>query len=246
MNVIKVDNFAFRIPEVPLRYRGNCHKEWGVFLCSNSQLKGMSHLEAKESGLTRGKVIELALCHVTDKILTFEPHYTSEEFKEIWGFPVKGEVKAELVENCSQLITFLLHRQSKDKIARIFEEFSQQAFNSWVSSGMEKPIEEYATEEIKRLFFGKIFIFEMVQAVGDWGPYFYIETTYREPENDFEKAALKAASEIYDAQCQGMGFCSDPILEANHAANVNLLSASGEIAELPPVNDKKLKAGKAK
>lgn len=245
MNVITMDKSAFRVPEIPIRYRANCHKEWGMFVLGSNQLKNKSCSEAKDAGLTRGKVLEMAVCWFDDKFLTFEPHYVSEPFKEIWGFPVSGEIKDEFVENCSQLVTFLLHRQSRDRIARLVEEFSKEAFNAWVRDGMQGTAEEYAASKINELFFSKIFRFEMIQAVGEYGPYYYIETTYRDPATDFEKAALKAAAEIHQAQLAGTGFCSDPLIEANHSANVALLAIADDVGELPPETDKKkLKAGK--
>lgn len=246
MNIIKVEKCAFRIPEVPRRYRANCHGAWGMYIDANKQIKGLNSLDAKEAGLTRGKFVEMAVAWFDDKLLTFEPHYVGEPFKEIWGFPVSGEIKDELVDNCSQLITFLLHRQSRDRIGRLVEDFSATAFNAWVASGMETPAEEYATQKIKELFFSKIFRFEMMQEIGDYGPYFYVETTYREPINDFEKAALLAASQIHDAQHNGSGFCSDPLIEANHSSNISALSGAADMAELPPATEKKLKAGKTK
>jgi hypothetical protein len=247
MNVIKIEKSAFRIPEIPLRYRANCHGSWGMFVPASNQLKNMNIMEAKEAGLTRGKFVEMAVCFMDEKILTFEPHYSSEPFKEIWGFPVQGEIKDELVENCSQLVTFLLHRQSRDRISRLVEEFSKEAFNAWVAEGMTIPIEEYAQSKINDLFFTKIFRFEMIQAVGDYGPYYFVETTFRDAATDFERAALKAAAEIHQAQLNGLGWCNDPMLEANHSANLSALSGSDNIEELPPANTKaQLKAGKSK
>jgi hypothetical protein len=246
MNVITQDKFAFRIPEMPKRYRANCHGSWGMFIDAGKPTKGLNCLDAKEAGLTRGKYVEMAVCWFDDKLLTFEPHYNSEPFKEIWGFAVSGEIKDELVADCSQLITFLLHRQSRDRIGRLVEEFSSEAFNAWVASGMETPIEEYAAQKIQELFFSKIFRFEMIQQDGDYGSYFYVQTTFRDPVNDFEKAALKAASQIHEAQLAGTGFCNDPLIEANHSGNISALSGAADMAELPPANEKKLKAGKAK
>ena len=113
MNIIQIDGYGFLIPSSPSRYRGNCSKEWGQFVGGNTN--NMTCSEAEKAGLTKGKFVEMAVCHISTKILTFEPNYLNEEFLEIWGIPVGGEMKDQFHAKASELSTFLMHRQSKDK-----------------------------------------------------------------------------------------------------------------------------------
>ncbi len=78
------------------------------------------------------------------KILFFEPNYVNEPFCEIWGIPVAGEMKTAFHEKCSELSTFLIPRQSKDRMIRLIEVFSREAFNQWVADGMNGDAKKYA------------------------------------------------------------------------------------------------------
>lgn len=244
MNVISINGFAFRIPEVAARYRANCSGEWGVFV--TGETKEMTCSQAEKAGLTRGNFVEMALCWVDQKCLTFQPNYINEDFTEIWGIPTAGGIKETFHEKASELSTFLIHRQSRDKMAGLFETVSREAFNEWVASGMQGDAHQHGIEKAAQMYFTQIFRFELVRTKGNYGPYFFVQTTYRKAEenNPLEMAALEAAKQIYEAQMSGQGFCSDPRIEENHR---NCLASLGEAlpsqtgtAELPPTKPVKL------
>ncbi len=228
MKVIVHDNCAFRIPSIPSRYRANCNKEWGSFV--GGETKNMSFSEAEKAGLTKGKFVEMAICWIDNKILTFEPHYINENFTEIWGIPVSGGIKESFSDKCSELSTFLMHRQSKDKMAGLVEQFAKDAFNQWVAEGMKGDPTEYAIAKTSEAYLGNIFRFDLVKTEGKNGAYFYIQTTSRKPEGEFELAALKAAKEIYQGQIDGLGYCTDERLVVNQA-NCQLVLAANEGSE---------------
>jgi hypothetical protein len=214
MNILKEKNLVVRIPELTARYRGNCSKEWGLFV--TGETKGMKCSDAEKKGLTFGDSVDLALCYVENKkILTFGDNYTNEPFTEIWGIPVAGEMKNRFPENASELITFLIHRQSKDKFKAITEVVNRSAFNSWVEGGMKGDPDAFVIESISNFFFNNIFNFKFVYVSGK-NHYYYLETTYREPQNELEKSALVIAKKLYDLQNEGNGYCTDPRIEDNH------------------------------
>ncbi|MBD2039241.1 hypothetical protein [Microcoleus sp. FACHB-672] len=245
MNVITQDWFAFRIPEIPARYRANCSKEWGCFV--TGETSKMTCSQAEKAGFTRGNFVEMALCWVDNKVLTFEPHYINESFTEIWGIPVAGEMKSNFHEKCSELSTFLIHRQSKDKMNGLIEVFGREAFNQWVSEGMKGDAHDYAIQKAAEIYFSNIFRFEMVQTEGGYGAYFYVQATYRKAsDNEFEQAALKAAKQIYEGQIAGLGYCTDPRLEDNQASCQAALASPDEAtAQLPAAKPAKLLKPKA-
>jgi len=243
MNILTVNGLAFRIPETPSRYRGNCHKDWGVFI--TGETKGMNILKATEAGLTKGNFVEMAICWVDQKILTFEPHFINEEFTEIWGIPVAGEMKTQFAEKASELSTFLLHRQSKDKMQGLIDIFSRNAFNDWVLGGMQGSAEEYAQKKASEYYFSNIFHFEMTPTESsNYGAYFYVKTTIRQPQSELDFAALECAKQIYQAQLEGNGYCTDPRLEENQ---IKCLESSTQIESEPkkvitlPANNKQKK-----
>lgn len=223
MNPIVIDGFAFRIPSIPSRYRANCSREYGMFV--TGETKGMNCSKAEKAGLTRGNFVEMAVCSIDSKILTFEPHYFNEPFTEVWGIPVAGEMKTHFHEKCSELSTFLVHRQSQDKMKGLIETFSRQAFNSWVAEGMQGDANEYAIAKAADSYFSQIFRFEMTQAEGNYGTYFFISSSTRPPAGEFEIAALKAARQIYEADA---GYCIDSRLEENQAKCLTLVGGSME------------------
>ncbi|MEG3981860.1 hypothetical protein [Microcoleus sp. D3_18a_C4] len=230
MNPIIVDGFAFRIPSIPSRYRANCSREWGCFV--TGETKNMTCSKAEKAGLTRGSFVEMAVCAIDQKILTFEPNYINEPFTEVWGIPVAGEMKTAFHEKCSELSTFLIHRQSKDRMSGLIEQFSRQAFNSWVSEGMQGDANAYAIAKAADAYFSQIFRFEMTQTEGSYGPYFFISTSCRQPANEFETAALKAARQIYQADSEGTGYCTDRRLVENQAKCLGFGSTPDEAIEL--------------
>lgn len=221
MNIIVKEGFAFRVPELANRYRANCNGEWGCFVTGDT--KGLTHSKAEKAGLTRGNFVELAVCQISEKILTFEPHYHAEPFLEIWGFPVAGEMKNELPEKASQLVTFLLHRRSKDKMISLVDTFAKEAFMAWVNEGMKGDANEYAFHKANELRFSKIFRFEFVPETSPNGNYHWVKVDVREPNSELDKAALLAAKEVCELYPTA---CTDSRLEENHLNNVG--------AVLPP------------
>ena len=230
MNPIIIDGFAFRIPGIPSRYRANCSKDFGMFV--TGETKGMNCSKAEKAGLTRGSFVEMAICAIGQKTLTFKPHYENESFTEIWGIPVAGEMKTHFHEKCSELSTFLIHRQSQDKMKGLIETFGREAFNSWVSEGMPGDANEYAMSKSAEAYFNNIFRFEMIQSEGNNGTYFYISTTTRPIANPFEEAAVKAARQIYESDKLGAGYCIDQRLVENQQLCLAMGSTPDEAIEL--------------
>lgn len=243
MNIIQIDGYAFRIPEIPARYRANCSKEYGIFL--NGDTKKMTASQAEKAGLTRGNFVEMAICWIAQKKLTFEPNYFNEPFTEIWGIPVAGQMKSQFAEKASELSTFLIHRQSRDRMAGLIEVFSREAFNQWVEQGMQGDAQEFAMKKAAEVYFNNIFRFEMVQTEGNYGSYFYLQTTYRQPTGELELAALKTARQIYDGQISGLAYCTDPRIEENHQQCL-LNPESEETPQLVAAKSNKLLKPKSK
>jgi hypothetical protein len=213
MKIIKQDQFAFLIPELPSRYRANCSREWGMFV--GGETKGMTAMQAKEVGLTKGNFVEMALCWTQKRMLTFEPNYINEPFTEIWGIPTSGEMKDQFGKNASELSTFLIHRQSKDRMGSILSEVGRMAFNEWASNGMEGDPDQYAIKKLTELVSTNLVRFEMVQTEGKYGTYFYLQSSFKLAVTPFELAAVKAAKEIYEGQQAGLDYCTDQRLVAN-------------------------------
>jgi len=241
-NVMSHDGFAVRIPEIPSRYRANCAREWGCFV--HGDTKQMTASEAKDAGLTRGKFVDMAVCWVGNKVLTFKPHYFQEPFTEIWGIPVAGEMKEAFHPNCSELSTFLIHRQSRDKLQMTFEDLGREAFNEWVAGNMNGAPEDFAKAKMEEIYFSNIFRFEMQDAEGEYGRYFWVKTSKRPANGSTELAALRIAKDIYTGQINGTDMrCIDLRLEDNQAI---ALGEAQEPEALPAPSSKKkaLKAAK--
>lgn len=231
MNPIIIDGFAFRIPSIPSRYRANCSKDFGAFV--TGETKGLNCSKAEKAGLTRGSFVEMAVCAIGQKTLTFKPHYENESFTEIWGIPVAGEMKTYFHEKCSELSTFLIHRQSQDKMKGLIETFSREAFNNWVGEGMPGDANEYAIAKAADAYFNNIFRFEMLQSESNYGPYFHIRTTTRPIATPFEEAAVKAAKQIYEAdKTLGTNWCVDQRLVENQQLCLAMGSTPDEAIEL--------------
>ncbi len=245
MTALVKDGFAVRIPQLVSRYRCNCNKEWGCFV--HGDTSKMNSREAEKAGLTKGDFVEMALVCLNKKILTFEPHYINEEFTEIWGIPVKGKMKEQFPENASELSTFLIHRQSKDKLSSLVEKFSKDAFNEWVNQGMKGNYQEYAISKATEYYFSNIFRFEMTQTEGKHGIYYYVKSSFRQAENDIEKKACDLAKEIYEAHLNGLGYCTDSRLELNQQKCQLTLSGNQEkSAQLNSNGKKKILASSQK
>ncbi|MGL4376245.1 MAG: hypothetical protein ACRCT1_07400 [Microcoleaceae cyanobacterium] len=236
MNIIQVNNFAFRVAKT--RYRANCAKEMGQFLVGDT--KGLTSLEIEKNGLTKGSWVEMALCSISKKMLSFPPNYLNEEFLEVWGIPTAGKIKEAFNEKCSELSTFLLHRQSKDKMAAIMEELARKAFDSWVEDGMKGEANEYAIAKAEETYFSNIFRFELVKTEGKFGIYFYVKVSYRPPNTDFEEAALIAAKQIADCRKSGVNYCLDDRIEQNHQACLIAIAEGTEPVIALPSNSKSL------
>jgi len=224
-NPIIIDGYAFRIPTIPSRYRANCSKEFGMFV--TGETKGMNSSKAEKAGLTRGEFVEMAICAIGQKTLTFKPHYENEQFTEVWGIPVAGGMKSHFHEKCSELSTFLIHRQSQDKMKGLVECFSRDAFNSWVSEGMQGDANEYALRKASDAYFTNIFRFEMVQSEGNYGPYYYLAISTRPITGAFEEAAVKAARMIFEDDQKGLTHCTDPRLIENQTLCLASMPSSG-------------------
>lgn len=239
MDILTNGNFVVRIPENPCRIKANCSKEWGAFV--DGECRNMSALEAKEEGLILGKSLDMAICWVTTKILTFEPHYVQKKFLEIWGIPVAGAVKDRFHPNCSQLTTFLIHGQSMDRFQSRFEEVGRDAFNEWVEAGMGGNPESFIQTKMLDVFLKKIFVFEMQSAEGSYGAYFWIKSSQRHANGENELAALEIAGDIYKEHSAGTNMrCVDLRLEQNQAMALN----EHEPEALPSNPIKKLKGSK--
>ncbi|MDB9513904.1 hypothetical protein PN499_22140 [Kamptonema animale CS-326] len=211
--IIVENGFAFRYPSIPSRYRANCKGEWGYFV--TGETGNMNCLEAEKAGLLRGNYVEMAVTWIDKRTLSFLPHYENEVFTEIWGFPVAGEIKNAFAEKCTELSTFLIHRRSQDKLKGIVENFSRQAFNSWVNEGMIGDPNEYATSKACEAYFNNIFCFSFEAVETQYGKSFYIQTTHRPPVGDFEIAALSVAKQTYQQQISGNQVCTDNRLVEN-------------------------------
>ena len=224
-NPIIIDGYAFRIPRVTSRYRASCGKDFGCFVTGDT--KGMNVSKAEKAGLTRGDFVEMAICAISKKILTFEPHYYNEQFTEIWGFPVGGEMKSHFHEKCTELSTFLIHRQSQDRLNSLVETFTQQVFNSWSEEGMPGSYDEYASKKAGESYFNNIFRFELAPTESKkWGPYHYVAISVRPPSSALDEAALKATRQVMEAHKQGIFYCVDPKLVENEQACLGGSSAS--------------------
>ncbi|HEY9864975.1 MAG TPA: hypothetical protein V6D21_12435 [Candidatus Obscuribacterales bacterium] len=245
MNIIQIDGYGFLIPSSPSRYRANCSKEWGQFVGGNTN--NMTCSEAEKAGLTKGKFVEMAIAQISTKILTFEPNYINEEFLEIWGIPVAGEMKFQFHEKASELSTFLMHRQSKDKFTQLTEQFVKDALNSWASEGMKADFGEYSLAKIRESYNNLIFRFEMTKTEGKHGNYFYVESSYRAATGEIEIAALKAAKEI---QSMALNPCFDQRLIDNQSKSLSSMSTieteTVPVAQLNANNTKSLKSASAK
>jgi hypothetical protein len=240
IKIIQANGFAFLIPLVPDRYRANCGKEWGNFVGGDTNKMNFS--QAEKAGLTKGDFVELALCWIDQRTLTFEPHYNNELFTEIWGIPTAGGMKNQFSEKASSLVTFLLHRQSKDKMGMMFSDLSRDAFVKWVDGGMEGDPSEFASDEMKNTYKSKIFRFEMEQTEGDYGVYFFVRVSTKEATTEIEKAALEAASEIYEGQLDGLGYCTDERLIENEQKCLE--ATSQPVVEIIPVSPNQTANGK--
>jgi len=243
MNIIQIDGYGFLIPSSPSRYRGNCSKEWGQFVGGNTN--NMTCSEAEKAGLTKGKFVEMAVCQISTKILTFEPNYVNEEFLEIWGIPVGGKMKGQFNEKVSELSTFMMHRESKDKFQLLTEQFVKDALNSWAIDGMKADFGQYSLDKIRESYHSSIFRFEMTKTESrTYGPYFFIASSCRQPNGELELAALKASKEIQSMDC-----CNDQRLVENQAKCLASIAETelnqAPVAQLNATNSKQLKSAKA-
>jgi len=242
-HVIVKDGLAVRIPQRPSIYRSNCHKDYGCFV--HGETKNKSSRQIEKEGLLKGEFVEMALVYIDQKILTFKPHYTNEHFTEIWGIPVAGEMKTQFPDNASELSAFLIHRQSKDKLAQVIEGFSKEAFTQWVNEGMKNDYQEYAIEKATEYYFGSIFRFEFEGAMSpEHGAYYYVKSSFRKAETEIEKTACAIAKEIYTGYKE---YCSNEQWVLNHQQCTKLLAESKSDEVNHEVNENEVnKNGKKK
>jgi hypothetical protein len=151
-------------------------------------------------------------------------------------------MKTQFSEKASSLVTFLLHRQSKDKMGMMFSDLSRDAFVKWVDGGMEGDPSEFATEEMKNTYKSKIFRFEMEQTEGDYGVYFFVRVSTKEATTDLEKAALEVAGQIYEGQLDGLGYCTDERLIENEQKCLE--GTSQPVVDIIPVSPNQTANGK--
>jgi len=137
-------------------------------------------------------------------------------------------MKTQFHEKASELSTFLMHRQSKDKFTQLTEQFVKDALNNWASEGMKTDFNSYSLEKIRDSYNSLIFRFEMTKTEGKFGNYFYIASSYRQPNGEFELAALKAAKEIQS----NSNNCQDQRLVENQAKCFAAI-AEAELNQVP-------------
>jgi len=261
LKIRKSDNtYLFLIPSLPDKFRFNCHRDWGQIITGDT--KSLNIMQANEMGLLRGTSLEMALCWTNpDRCLTMGTFYQDEPFTELWGFPVSGALSDEFSKNSSGLKNTLIHRQSKDTFAKLVQDLTKNLFNSWIEEGMPGEFGEYEQVNMANVLGQFIFKFEFVRASGANGDYFWIKSSYRKPENDFEEAALEAAQVVYGNVVAGSNWCYDPMLDkmdnkansilAGLEAQAGLPAGSGtNAAALPASNgtakQKALKSANAK
>jgi hypothetical protein len=234
VKIIKEGQFCFLIPDKPKRYRANCSKEGGCFVDADRvTTKGATMQELREQGALKGNFVELAIVKISPKILTFEPHYDQEHFTEIWGIPTAGELR--ISEKGSQLITFLLHRQSKDALLTIGNLFAEAAFIEAVTIGAEteEEIQALAIEKAKLAIQTHIFRFEFMPAISSNGErYHHVACNFRKPESEMDLSALMVASKLTE-------YCIDPAIESNHQNNMLALAPAQEAKAIEPDTAKK-------
>jgi hypothetical protein len=231
-NILKSDNFVVRIPNTVNRLRANCSKDYGQFV--TGETKGMSVIDVHKAGLMKGNYIEIALCGFGTKVLTFQPHFINEEFVEIWGIPVSGLVKDDYPANASVLTTFLLRSQSKDKFINQLDKIDEEIFKSWSKTDMQQDYDEYLKSKRPEFLINKIFRFDFVKTESaEYGSYFYVSTTMKEPNSEIELAALDISKQIY---LNHSNLCVDMRLEK---ANAVALEASSELKQITGEIDSK-------
>lgn len=223
MEIIQTGKSNILIPGIPARYRANCHGEWGSFVKGDT--KKLNFTKAKEQGFIFGNFVELVICKLGHKILTFEPHYINEEFLEIWGVPVAGAIKEQYPGNSSEVMTFLVHRQSKDDFLAIVEGIAREGFLEWMNGDKKESPKEYAKLKVSEILSQNVFRFEMRQEYSDRNSvnYFSVQCTSRPVKSEFEKDVVAARKQIEP-------YCVDPQIEANHQ---NCLAIAGVVAPQP-------------
>lgn len=212
----------FLIPSLPDKFRFNCHRDWGQIITGDT--KGLNIMQANEMGMLRGTSLEIALCWTNpDRCLTMGTFYEDEPFTELWGFPVSGALRDEFPKNSSGLKHTLIHRQSKDRFAELVKDLTKNLFNSWIEEGMPGEFGEYEQTNMANILGQYIFKFEFQRASGANGDYFWIKSSYRKPENEFEEAALEAAQIVFANVSAGSNWCFDPMLDKMDSGRSSLI-----------------------
>jgi hypothetical protein len=195
METIKINNSVFLIPPSPPKLQANCAKEYGQFLLDCPA--GLTILEAQQGGYLKGNKADFAIAiSRPDRLLTINENFTNEIFTELWVIPVAGGLKDQFKGDASILLSFLMHRRSKDSFAGLYNHFAHRAFQQWCEEGMPGDPKEFCFEAIASVLKNYIFCAEFQKVDGAKGTYWFIQWSYRNPQSDFEKDALEAAEMI--------------------------------------------------
>ncbi|MFN6455754.1 MAG: hypothetical protein RM022_026640 [Nostoc sp. EfeVER01] len=195
METIKINNSVFLIPPSQPKLQANCAKEYGQFLLDCPPK--LTILEAQAGGYLKGNKADFAIAiSRPDRALTINENFTNEPFTELWVIPVAGGLKDQFKGPASMLLSFLIHRRSKDNFAGLYNHFAHRAFQSWCEEGMPGDPKEFCYQAIASVLKNYIFCAEFQKVEGTLGMYWFIQWSYRNPQSDFEKDALEVAEMI--------------------------------------------------
>ena len=142
METIKINNSVFLIPPSQPKLQANCAKEYGQFLLDCPPK--LTILEAQAGGYLKGNKADFAIAiSRPDRALTINENFTNEPFTELWVIPVAGGLKDQFKGPASMLLSFLIHRRSKDNFAGLYNHFAHRAFQQWCEEGMPGDPKEF-------------------------------------------------------------------------------------------------------
>ncbi|MEH2283503.1 MAG: hypothetical protein V7K90_19585 [Nostoc sp.] len=84
-----------------------------------------------------------------DHALTINENFTNEPFTELWVIPVAGGLKDQFKGPDSMLLSFLIHRRSKDNFAGLYNHFAHRAFQQWCDEGMPGDPKEFCLRSLR-------------------------------------------------------------------------------------------------
>ncbi|MBW4617443.1 MAG: hypothetical protein KME21_30345 [Desmonostoc vinosum HA7617-LM4] len=253
METIKINNSVFLIPPSQPKLQANCAKEYGQFLLDCPPK--LTILEAQAGGYLKGSKADFAIAiSRPDRVFTINENFTNEPFTELWVIPVGGELKEQFKGPASMLFCFLMHRQSKDSFAGLYNHFARRAFQDWCEQGMpDDDPKKFCYQAIASVLQNYIFCAEFQKVEGALGTYWFIQWSYRNPQSDFEKDALEAASLIRSGAESGaaLNWVTNETYErwALNAETAPVLPAVSEAearASLLPQNQQSLTGSKKK